>query len=394
MAVKIYLSGGAINIEGVYTDILSINPSAFDWQKTGNNFAVRDKIENQSYALGVVGDIQDESGTPYADEAAIVAALNGFVGASNIVVDGQPISEQYPLPVDGDSVHAKDVNSDNSVMGSFTGEPTDPFDDLHSENVNSTGDSIKTLLIHFHRTIVTPLIGIGSSEGGNFSNVKVIAVLSGGIEIVLADNSADNTDKTTQFFQFPNAGLNALKLEFHTTDSVSITNIYIPKLRPVSAIMETGVKYATSYKSPYLLNGGSQSMAVNGSVAPVDFEYEITGLTNAKWIRSFIDLQDGAQNFDPEDFGALTALTNGVDIIVVKGGIETVMENWKTNMDISMTMYNFDSPFKIGAYIGRWTITSDIGSPITLNPGDKVILRVNDDLSGLDAFRFRLKLSQ
>jgi hypothetical protein len=333
----------------------------------------------------------------YATDAELESYLTSiFVSKTNVVdASGNVNSEQYPLSVDGDSVHAKDIDIANSVMNNFTGSPCDFFNDLHSENIDSTAINPKEVLIHFQRTIVAPLIGIGSSEGGSFSNVKVIAILSGNIEVVVADNSTDNTDKTTQFFQFPNAGFNALKLQFHTADTISITNIFMPKITPVSAIMETAVKYASSYKSPYLENTGSQDLRVDGSTTPVDFIYTIAGLTSAKWIRSFVDLQDGAQNFDPANFGAISnGLTNGVDIIVEKDGVEYVIENWKTNMDISMTMYDFSSPFKIGAYVGRWTIASDLGTPVTLFPNDKIIIRINDNLTALDAFRFRVKLSQ
>jgi len=306
---------------------------------------------------------------------------------------GKEISSQNPLSVDGDSVHAKDVDISRSILGNFLGAATDFFDDLHSENLDNTLNNPKLLTIHFHRTLVTPIIGIGSTEGGSFSNVKVIGILSGEIEVVLADFTDDNTNRTTQYFEFPNAGLNAFRLEFHTTDPISITNIYIPKLVAVVAFSQSSIVYADSYGSPYLLNGGSDSMKVDGSGSPIDFEYEITGSSSAKLYRSFIDLSDGAQNFNPDNFGALTALTNGVDIIVVKDGFEIIIENWKTNMDISMTMYDFTSPFKLGAYIGRWTIGKDVGSPLTLFPGDKIIVRIKDDLTGLDSFRLRLKLN-
>lgn len=315
--------------------------------------------------------------------------------AESITGNADPLSVNYPLPVDGDSIHAKDVNEDISDLGNFSGSVFDFFDNLHSENVDNTENNPKTLLIHFNRTVVSPLVGLGSSEGGNFSNVRVIGVLSGGVQSVLADSSLDNTKRTTQFFQFPNSGLNAIILEFHTDDPVALTNIFIPKIVPVSAISETVVKYATSYKSPYLLNVGSQDMTVDGSIIPIDFVYTVSGLTRALWQRSFIDLTDGTQNFNSENFGAITGgLLNGVDIIVNKSGIETVLENWKTNMDISMTCYDFSSPYRQGEYIGRWTITSDMGSPITLFNGDQIILRVRDNLTSLDSFRFRVKLSQ
>jgi len=76
MAVKIYLSGGAINIEGLFADVTSINQSAFDWKKSGNNFSVRDKIENQSYELGVIADIQDKNGVAFTTNDLFIEYLN------------------------------------------------------------------------------------------------------------------------------------------------------------------------------------------------------------------------------------------------------------------------------------------------------------------------------
>lgn len=316
-------------------------------------------------------------------------------GKVKLSVNGGDINVQNPLPVDGDSVYTKDIDVSRSDIGDFTGAVTYPFDDLHSENVNSTPNSIKSFSIHFNRSIITNFIGIGSSEGGSFSNVKVIGLLSGAFEAVLADYSLDNSLRTTQTIIFPNSGLNALRIEFHTTNSVAITNIFIPKLRSVSAVISNTIVYADSYMSPYLLNGASQNMAVDGSGTSVDFKYTVSGLNSAKWRRSFIDLEDGAQEFLPENFGAIAGgLANGVDVIVVKDGSEIIIENWKNNMDISMTCYDFNNPYKVGAYIGRWTISSDLGEPITLFPDDEIILRINDDLTGLDSFRFRLKLRQ
>jgi len=310
---------------------------------------------------------------------------------------GNSVSAQYPLPTDGDSVHAKDVDIPNSIMGDFSGKPTDFFDDLHSENVDLTGNNPKLVTIHFNRTLVSPLIGIGSSEGGNFSNVKIIAIVSGGIEFPIFDNSGDNTKRTTQFFQFPNAGFNAVRIEFHTIDTISLTNIYMPKVVSVSATIETSVVFAASYNGVLLANplNSSTDMNVDGSITPVDFVYEVTGLTRALWHRSFIELTDGNQAFLSDNFGAIAGgLTNGVDIIVLRNGVEKVLETWKTNMDISLTMFDFNSPYRQGEYIGRWTLPSDIGSPISLFEGDKIIFRVRDDLLTLDSFRNKIKVKQ
>jgi hypothetical protein len=92
MAVKIYPKGGAIIIENypLAGDIQSINPTAFDWQvnQTSGIYTVRDKIENQSFVLGIYSAIQNEAGVAYASNAAIQSALNNFTGAiSPSIVD-------------------------------------------------------------------------------------------------------------------------------------------------------------------------------------------------------------------------------------------------------------------------------------------------------------------
>ena len=327
------------------------------------------------------------------DDAELVKAiLSVKTNDGNSYVN---IDVQNPLPVDGDTVYCKDISLSNSDIGGFSGSVCDPFTDLHSENIDNSATNPKTFLVHFNRTVVTPLIGIGSSEGGSFSNTKIIGILSGGIETVLQDYSNDNTARTTFPFRFPNSGLVAIRFEFHTANAISITNLFIPKLRVLSTISETPVVYGDSYRKPYMLNGGSPDMNVDGSITPVDFSYIVSGLFDAKWFRNFFDLQDGTQNFQPDNFGAISGgLTNGVDIITLREGVETIIENWKTNMDVAMTCYDFTSPFKAGAYVGRWTIASDIGNPITLFPDDGIIIRINDNLTSLDAFRFRSKLRQ
>lgn len=97
MATKIYITGGAINIEGIVTNMLIINPAHFDWKKKGSNYFVRDGIENQSYNLGAVGEIQDVDGVAYASAIILVNLLNrlvniafldhGLVVASGMVAD-------------------------------------------------------------------------------------------------------------------------------------------------------------------------------------------------------------------------------------------------------------------------------------------------------------------
>lgn len=164
-----------------------------------------------------------------------VASGQGFKYVSLInPVDGESASVQYPLPTDGDSVYAKDIWVEQSDMGDFSGSVLDLFDNLHSVVVNSETDNPKELTVHFNRTIPSLIIGIGAFSG-SFSNLKVIGVTSGNIEYTLYDESSDDTDRTTRTIYTPTVGYNALKLQFHTADTVTISNLFI--LKAISGVM-------------------------------------------------------------------------------------------------------------------------------------------------------------
>ena len=108
--------------------------------------------------------------------------------------------------------------------------------------------------------------------------------------------------------------------------------------------------------------------------------------------RGFIALKDGVADFVSTNFAAISGgLTNGVDFIIESNGVEILIANCKTNFDISLTMYDFFNPFKDGAYIGRWTFSKDAKEPYAIRAGDKVIMRINDNLTALDLFNFNIK---
>lgn len=89
MATQIFLSGGAVNITGdTFVNTQIINPAHFDFKKTNANYFARDGIENQSYDLGAIGNIEDENGVAYASEAILVSVLNGFVNHGTTAAAG------------------------------------------------------------------------------------------------------------------------------------------------------------------------------------------------------------------------------------------------------------------------------------------------------------------
>jgi hypothetical protein len=144
------------------------------------------------------------------------------------------VSTQNPFPVSDGLVCANDIWTAQSVMGDFSGEPTDLFDDLHSVISDVTATNPKELIIHFGTTIITSLIGVGAyaANGGTFSNVQIQGALSDGLFVTLVDESTDSAVKQTAAYALPaNVGFNALKFIFHTANTVTISNLILPKVK-------------------------------------------------------------------------------------------------------------------------------------------------------------------
>ena len=135
---------------------------------------------------------------------------------------------QNPLPIDGDSVYGKDLDLSRTITTDWTGDVSNLFGNLTLGMVNILGTSPKTLTIFFQRTIITNSMGLGANTG-NFSNVKITALLSGGATFVLFDGSADSTLRTSQTIQFIPLGFVGIEIEFSTTNTVTLTNVVILK---------------------------------------------------------------------------------------------------------------------------------------------------------------------
>lgn len=358
--------------------------------------------------------------------------------------EGADVGVNNPIPTDGDSVYVKDIWVSESTLVNFSGAITDLFDNLHSQIINSTSDNPKTLFIHFDRTVVSNVIGLGSAIAGNFSNVKIEIINSGGVATTVIDESASNTKYTSRTFQLPvTVGFNALRITFHTADTVSLSNCVILKTigvvarlqakKPDSTVtdinataggnlkmsleeLESGISVnsnsqlkttqydadgnettrpfdESNYLSTFLLDSAAVDMAVDGST-PVEYSYTVPAGKKVKFTRGFITIEDGVSAFLPGNFGALSALTNGLQVsITPDGGSEVVLELWKTNREIRNSMFDFDQQFKSdGAYVGRWTFSKDLhNGGFSLNAGDKFSIIVQDNLTGLDHLSFRVK---
>jgi hypothetical protein len=150
---------------------------------------------------------------------------------------GNPISANFPLQVDGDSIYSKDVNATLSDKGDFSGDILTLFNDYETEIVDATANNPKSLTIHLLRPVKSNEVAIGSKTG-NFSNVVVkLKDLAGTVRTVV-DFRTDSTKYTSNRYQFTTNVFIEITVEFHTADTVTLSGMYVPKVqsRAISAI--------------------------------------------------------------------------------------------------------------------------------------------------------------
>lgn len=192
-----------------------------------------------------------------------------FDNPFTVDINSEGVDVQYPVATDSDSVYVKDIWLDESISTNWVDQSSTgldpvliPFTNLHTVIKNETSDNPKELLIHFNRTVSLNQVGLGCvGVGANFSNVKVIVLGSGGVERTVMDDSSNNTKYTSFDYVFgPELG-NAIKLQFHTTDTICVSNITIQKVIKVAARMEA-LKPDGSVTDIDATNGGNLKVSV------------------------------------------------------------------------------------------------------------------------------------
>ena len=305
---------------------------------------------------------------------------------------GEYIDENNPFPVKNENVIVEsDIDFDLSSQGSFVGDLRDLFKTSTTGLTDLTVANPKAINIVFSSVVVSVAIGLAATTG-TFSNVVVYGIRAGSL-VLLNDESGNDTLYDERVYNYTGTGFGGIRIEFHTASQVDVTRVVITRAMTVIS-QSLGVNlFPEQYFSEFLREpGGSENMGVNGSVTPVEFTYMVPANKILLLRRSFIELTDGNNPFGSQDFGALGALSNGVLIEIVKeNGLIVELENWKKNVDISSTMFDFENPFKDGSYVGRWTYERDVGDFITLNPGDTYRMTIRDNLSGVDNFTTKLK---
>ncbi len=230
-ATKIFGDNVRVLIQGVSATEVYVTVYLEKGYKTNKNLA-NDVL--------LIADIKDILGNSYGTtfEELIFGYNKGFdIKIQN--EEGEYIDVQNPFPTDGDSVYAKDIDSEEIIDTGWTpvngGITEDLFGEVDVGIAYIGTDNPKVVTIPFHRAVITTGgMGLVTTEG-SFSNVKLIAVQANGTETVLVDFSSIDADFTILPLQFSPTGFNALRFEFHTTDDVTITNIFIPKASTVIA---------------------------------------------------------------------------------------------------------------------------------------------------------------
>lgn len=148
-----------------------------------------------------------------------------------------------------------------------------------------------------------------------------------------------------------------------------------------------------------LKNAGSKLMNVNGSVTPKVFTYSPVSGSAALTKLAVMINSPGTASFT--NFGAISALTNGVLIEVVIGGVTTQISNIKDNADLcvvfnpsqfgSSAANTLGIPIGFGSSVAVFVGTLDFPEPMILTDSDQIQVTIRDNLSTITNFLMGFK---
>ncbi len=154
---------------------------------------------------------------------------------------------------------------------------------------------------------------------------------------------------------------------------------------------DSNVIVATAHVSEYVLNGGSNDMAVDGTT-PVTFSYTPPAGKDFKVSRLLLYLETSTA-MDSIEFGNIAVLANGVLINVAGETITT----WQDNVDMLTDMFDLTQAGEAFGKVtrtlaGRWTFARDIpGKSLLVPNGQGFDIVIQDNLSTLSIFRLKVK---
>lgn len=150
-------------------------------------------------------------------------------------------------------------------------------------------------------------------------------------------------------------------------------------------------RLVSDYISVHLRNAGSIEANVNGSVTPVEFAFSPT--EQCQIHRMIVTITD-AGSFQSSEYGNLSALTNGIEFEWTDGsdtvdfldGVPIVSNQGWAERCYDAEPKDYQGTQAVSQVV-RWTFEKS-GIPLYLNAGDSLVVRINDDLTGLSQHRF------
>lgn len=214
----------AINLHSNYIRIVYTNG-------TSGQTAFRLQLKLNYNGLQSSHRIRDDITTD--DDARLVKSIQAI--KANDLNQYKNISRVNPMPVNGDLVYPNDLSLTYSNMYTFSGSPIDLFDDMYSTVVDNTSANPKKIDLYFVRPIQTATIGIGTNSGSLSNTVIKYGFIGVPGDITILDESADSTVKTFVVAPSSPIGLSYIKLEFHTANTITLSNVAMGTNRAVTA---------------------------------------------------------------------------------------------------------------------------------------------------------------
>lgn len=153
------------------------------------------------------------------------------------------------------------------------------------------------------------------------------------------------------------------------------------------------------YKNIALFDSSNKNMNVNGSSVNVNFDFT-PGASEIWYIESisFLIIDSGTMDFD--DFGSISGLTNGVQVLIRSKGTEYEYTNIKNNADISL-VFSGRGGVQAGEDATGWLDDDDyffgraiFDVPIKIDnsTSDYVRFKIRDDLTLLTAVQASVRI--
>ncbi len=158
--------------------------------------------------------------------------------------------------------------------------------------------------------------------------------------------------------------------------------------------LQSVLSHTNNYREFLRESGSSNQLIVDGSSTPVDFEIEASADETLCVYRIMLIIDDGSR-INPQGFAGGSALTNGLLVKLIDTDGTTVLLDYidggtiQTNSDFGcLTGPTFLREEGVGfndSLIIDWKL-SDSGAGTRLDPGQRLRIVVQDDLTGIDSF--------